>query len=167
MMYRCSKICQKKKNQWTRSDYNFISDMFCNQKMLNSYILYIQANKICDFLDRSVFPWRAWFCMTESSGTHLPNMESIIWSVRNWSILSHSCRRELSNCLIVSRGDEWQVALRHCMSEMCSMGLISGEYADQSIWRIISSKRKLYITWPRCSVALSSTRIKSFPISAV
>ncbi|GBM79906.1 hypothetical protein AVEN_173890-1 [Araneus ventricosus] len=79
---------------------------------------------------------------------------------------THSCRRELYNCGIVSLDDKRSAALLPRMSQTCSIGLMSGEYACQSIRRIPSSKKKLPTCRARCGLALSSMRMDSFPIAA-
>ncbi|GBN42474.1 hypothetical protein AVEN_32437-1 [Araneus ventricosus] len=65
--------------------------------------------------------------------------EVIIEGLRN---SPHSCRRELYNCGIISVDDKRSAILLPRMSQTCSIGLLSGEYAGHSIRRIPSSKKK-------------------------
>ncbi|GBO03873.1 hypothetical protein AVEN_205003-1 [Araneus ventricosus] len=82
----------------------------------------------------------------------------------NGGIICHFCRREISNCGIVPGGDKLPASF---LPRMSQTGLMSGEYAGQSIRRIPSSKRKFSTIRARCGLALSSLRTDLSPIAYV
>ncbi|GFW53506.1 hypothetical protein TNCV_3928841 [Trichonephila clavipes] len=93
-------------------------------------------------------------------------MESMRLLITSWGILSHSSRRALSYSWRVC-GDGWCPAI--CLpraSQTCSIGFMSGEHAGHSIRTIPSSKKKSSTRLARCSLQLSSIKMKSSPIVA-
>lgn len=82
-------------------------------------------------------------------------MESMRFSKIQWSILSHPCRREISNCWIVCESNKRLLTLPPRRSQTSSMVLMSEVYVNKSIWSTPSSKRKLSTCQDRCGILLS------------
>ncbi|GBN02168.1 hypothetical protein AVEN_119683-1 [Araneus ventricosus] len=94
-------------------------------------------------------------------------MESMRLSMRDWGIYSLPLLYKIAFQLrIVSGGDKGPATLLLRISQTCSIGFMSEEYAGQSIRRIPSTKTKLSISESRCELALSSMRMDSSPIAA-
>ncbi|GFS66734.1 hypothetical protein TNCV_229761 [Trichonephila clavipes] len=86
-------------------------------------------------------------------------------SIRLWGILFQSSRSAISKPRTVAGGLGHAAMRRPSMSQTCSIGLMSGEHAGNSIRCIVSASSMFSTRRALCGRALSSWKTKESPMA--